>query len=712
MKPFSRSWQCRTLLLILICAQVLTGCNPSDDDKSPVNIEDPLKPLPVVTTSVHGTVVDETGAPLSNVEVTIQGEVSITNDQGGFSFREIQVPGNRCVVKATRNGYFPATRSHKPVKNGDYEVTLVMMNQPVTHHFDASTGIEASLDNGSVVSIPPDALTASGGAIYSGAVAMSVRYLDPSAGNFGVLVPGGDMVARREDNSTSILYSYGILRVVMNTSDGDPLQLAAGKTATITMDIPESQLNDAPPTIPLWYFDEESGIWIEDGSAVRDGAKYVGTVTHFTDWNCDDDTEGATIVGRLIDCNGNPGWGQVEFGQIASDPQSYAETDQSDGSFSRRVPDGVTITVVITDPLIISPLTKDERGKVIVIVPPLSPGQVYDIGDIQTFPCPVNATATFKTREGDRVENIYFSTVSGTKGLYDVGDILNTSLPANTDIAMVIYTAQGLYFETEIHTPAEGEIDLGEIDISGNVVTGQEVTISGKIVCFGNAESSGQISVSWQNESGTSFNYTSPASDGSFQVKAPLSTTVTVRSSTENGTWENTVVTGNDAGAVIDMGTIEVCENEIVGVTSMVIDGDGYDNELITIVQSANIGAVNAGIYYSVEDMTLVFESDISEEISMTIQFPGKHLGVREFAGEMHMSIRILREDVETLYWAYADLPGTSLQFEVTKYDEVGGVIEGTFSGTFSAYRNSVPIGENVLIKDGRFSVLRYGDAN
>jgi hypothetical protein len=712
MRKISNIIQKRSFLLGWILLRLLMACNPSDDEgTNNPDIEDPLEPQPVVTTSVSGVVIDEAGTPIANAEISIFGETTATDDHGGFSLPEIEVPGNRCVVQAKMDGYFIATRAHKPIKNGHTEVRLVMMAQPVTHSFDAGSGVEAIIENGSQVTIQPNSLVTESGDSYDGPVTMSMRYLDPSAGNFGVLVSGGDMLARREDESTSILYSYGILRVVMTGSNGENLQLAAGKTSSLTMDIPDDQLNTAPATVPLWYFDEDAGIWVEDGSATRDGDKYVGTVSHFTDWNCDSDTDGATIIGRLIDCDGNPGWGQVEFGQITSDPQSYAETNQSDGRFSRRVPDGVSITVVISDPLIISPLSKDERGKVIVIVPPLAPGQVYDVGDIQTFPCHVKVKGTFKTSEGDRVNSIYFSTETGIKSVVDPGSELNTTLPADADIMMTIYTEDGLFLQSEIRTPSEGnELDLGLIDITGTVTIDQEVTITGRTLCFGEPETGGQISVSWQDESGTNFNYTSANADGTFQIAAPLNQTVLLSSSTSNGNWQNTVITGETAGAIIDIGTLEICENDLLGTTSMIINGDGYDNELITLVQNVNIPALNAGLFYPATDMTLVFETDISEERSLTVQFPGKHLGGREYVGEISLSVRIIRDGVETLYWTYPEIPGTSLQLTITKYDEVGGVIEGTFSGTFYGYRNSVQIEETVTIKDGKFSVLRYAD--
>ena len=694
--------------LIALC----TVCSPDDDHSgNGPSGDDPLKPKPVVTTTISGVVVDEAGKPVSNTSISIMGESFTTDEDGGFLFQEIQVPGNRCVVSANKEGYFPAIRAHEPKENGTTDVRLVLMAKPVTHTFDANSGVNASIDNGSEVKIAPGSLVTSSGESYGGQVSMSVRYLDPAAGNFGVLVPGGDMLATREDESTSVLYSYGILRVSMTADTGTPLQLAEGTTSQIIMDIPDEQLATAPISIPLWYFDEETGVWVEDGSATKEGDKYIGTVTHFTDWNCDAPTEGATIIGRLIDCNGNPVWGQVEFGQIASDPQSFAETGESDGKFSRRVPDGVSITVVISDPLIISPLTQNERGKVIVVVPPLAPGQVYDVGDIQTFPCPVTVKATIETQEGDGVNSIVFATDMGVKNIFEPGETLNTTLPPDQHVVLTIYTNNGVIFQQEIETPGAGEeLDLGLLDLTGNVTIGEGVIIKGKTVCFGEPENEGQISVSWQDESGTQFNYTIPEQDGSFEIEAPVNTTVIVRSSTQHGTWENTVVTDILQGQVFDLGTVEICEHNELGETGFIIDGDGYEDVSFTIVQNINFPTLNAAIYYPSDDLTIAYATDMSDDVSFVLHFSGNETGERAAGQEMGLSLRINRDDVETIYWAYSALPESSLSVTVTKFEEVGGVIEGTFSGKLLVSRNGELTGETVTVSNGKFSVLRYGD--
>src|SRR4030042_4829094 len=51
-----------------------------------------------------GTVVDTSGAALSDVTVSISGKTSATNDQGWFSIANV-MPGSKQVVKFAKNGY-------------------------------------------------------------------------------------------------------------------------------------------------------------------------------------------------------------------------------------------------------------------------------------------------------------------------------------------------------------------------------------------------------------------------------------------------------------------------------------------------------------------------------------------------------------------------------------------------------------------------------
>ena len=82
-----------------------------------------------------------------------------------------------------------------------------------------------------------------------------------------------------EDGNERGLKTYGMTVVELEDPSGNPLQLAAGSPVEMTTDIPASLQGDAPATIPLWYFDEEMGIWMEEGSAeLVNGDTYIGKV--------------------------------------------------------------------------------------------------------------------------------------------------------------------------------------------------------------------------------------------------------------------------------------------------------------------------------------------------------------------------------------------------------------------------------------------------
>ena len=111
-------------------------------------------------------------------------------------------------------------------------------------------------------------------------------------------MPGADLMAIANDGDTVPLISYGMVNVEMSDEDGNPLQLKDGCEAYLKYPAPKEFTSH--DTIPLWYFNEESGLWVEEGYSTRQGDEYVGSVRHFTWWNCDIKlSNGAKIRCRL-----------------------------------------------------------------------------------------------------------------------------------------------------------------------------------------------------------------------------------------------------------------------------------------------------------------------------------------------------------------------------------------------------------------------------
>jgi hypothetical protein len=167
-------------------------------------------------------------------------------------------------------------------------------------------------------------------------------YLEPNNEVFTDMMPGGDMTAVRAGTGLQTqLLSYGMADVSLTDNAGNALQLKDGTSSQLTFPIPSGMESNPPATIPLWYFDEERGIWIEEGTASLQGNIYVGTVEHFSWHNLDVPGERVTIRGKVTDCEDKP----VSYVKVTVD-QTAAVTD-SKGEYSVYVPAATPVTVTV-----------------------------------------------------------------------------------------------------------------------------------------------------------------------------------------------------------------------------------------------------------------------------------------------------------------------------------------------------------------------------
>ncbi len=700
-------------LLILFFCTIFTGCKPDEEDVAPVggDVEDPLSPAPDVRTTLSGIVLDEEGNPLAGVTVTAHGETTTTSAEGLFELENIQVPGNRCVISCEKENYFTGTRAEIPLRNAVTSVRIRLMSSATTHTIDAASGGTATLSNGSKVEIPANGLVTESGASYTGEVNMSVRYLDPSAISFGALVAGGDMLARRTDESTSILYSYGILRVLLSGSAGEKLQLATGKASTLTVAIPQSQLTTAPQTIPLWYFDEAEGVWIEEGVATRQGDKYIGTVSHFTDWNCDDPKEFATVIGRVVDCNGGHiTRGEVFIGQSSNDLNNGVvlqnpDNGAAEGRFSMRVPVGMALMVVVPPPAVPITASTERPHWVMVPVPPLAAEQVYDVGDIRPHPCPSVASGSFKLKTGDAVKSLNVKVLSGgtnnnlykgsTPVPYSGTNFSMNFLAADVTYSMTITTESGLVVTKVFQTNAAGEtVDLGVIDLTGP----QLVTISGMAICQNTPLENAAVTVSWAggSASATTDNL------GLFAISMPVGTSGTASITHTRGAATKTFQ--SPASGDFNMGPVDLCASQTAtGENSFLINGDGYQQ----VKKALSIKPYpDSYVYFNRDEATTKLSVvDASDAIGVTLSFLGTTPGVAGKNDETGAVIWMKSGNKTINYWAGYGMSDTNVDITITRYDTVGGLIEGTFTGTFVGDN-----GSTVTITDGKFSGVRYFD--
>jgi hypothetical protein len=242
-------------------------------------------PLPI-TAHLQGNVFNENDAPAAGVTIRVGSKTAITDSKGYFRILDAALDKRSALVTAEMNGYYKAFRSFAAT-SGTNHVEIKLIKRNVTGTIEAVTGGEVSVANGAKVQLAANGVVvASTGAAYTGTVNVYAAYIDPTSNDIDRTVPGSFM-ANDANNTRVLLASFGMMAVELSSPTGEKLQVKTGTTAKLTMPIPSSLQSSAPATIPLWYVDEQTGIWKEEGSATKSGGVYVGDVKHFTFWNCD-----------------------------------------------------------------------------------------------------------------------------------------------------------------------------------------------------------------------------------------------------------------------------------------------------------------------------------------------------------------------------------------------------------------------------------------
>lgn len=326
------------LLSFASCSKLqdLLNDDNDDDDNKGENPSEIVEGV-MMDYQLSGFVKDVDGTPLGGVTVTTGSTSISTNTLGFFDLSQVNMVDSRSVVRFSKDGYFDIVRSMDRTDGGDsWQVVMCKKgNNDFTSvkTYDASTA-QTLQAGGMKIEMPEDGYRVDGtGTAYTGKVKTDMLYLDPNNDVFAEMMPGGDLAAVRSDGSNAQLVSYGMVDIHMQGEDGEKLQLKEGSKAKLTFPIPVGMNNDLPSAIPLWSFNEQTGLWEEEGVATLQGNVYVGEVSHFSWANLDYPQKQGTLVVNVKDEEGNPLPNvHVSIGQILSRETGY------DGTIVQTVP--------------------------------------------------------------------------------------------------------------------------------------------------------------------------------------------------------------------------------------------------------------------------------------------------------------------------------------------------------------------------------------
>lgn len=234
------------------------------------------------------------------------------------------------------------------------DISLTAPSMFVTEEDDIASGLlieEDGMAVGSII-IPPESLPP--GTVVTG----RITYMDPTGPEVDGF-PGGDFLAIRSDEDPmqdppTMLESIGLMEFDLYDQFGNPITELEGP-AEICMVIPDT-LTDVMigEVIPLWYYDPEVGLWVEDGFSTveeRYGTLMAcGEVAHFTWWNVDRpvETHSCFTFEMVDEASGDPITDMSWYGKGVDYSGVSPARTCSNGSASLTIKRDASITVHTT----------------------------------------------------------------------------------------------------------------------------------------------------------------------------------------------------------------------------------------------------------------------------------------------------------------------------------------------------------------------------
>lgn len=260
-------------------------------------------------TAQTGAVAGQVVSAANNTPVagaTVRTSAGATTSAADGTFTVPAPVGDRSVVDVEANGFAEAFPVARVTIGQTTSLGVKLLTTGVSATVTVANGGTVTVPSSTAqVILPANGLVPKNGGAVAGTVTVSVTPINPA---IDPNVMPGDYTGVSAGGSTPI-ESFGALLVDIRDNAGSRYNLATGRTATIRIPLGTLSLNP-PATIPLWYFDETTGLWQEEGTATLQGAApnryYEGTVAHFSYWNADRPLERVFVSGCVRDNSGQP----------------------------------------------------------------------------------------------------------------------------------------------------------------------------------------------------------------------------------------------------------------------------------------------------------------------------------------------------------------------------------------------------------------------
>lgn len=293
-----------------------------------------VRNIPRTTGTVSGKVMQGlTGVELSGASVTVGNQTTASDGNGDFA---VTLGINERIPVTVRLDGYTELQKVASLNSDRFEDYLALRLLPLSLSVESSPAVEISFGlptTGASIVIAPNTLVRPDGTAPVGTVTVYLTNIDPR-NDPEVLT--GDYLADIGGTLRNI-ETFGGVAVTAVDSEGTPLQLATGQTATIHIPAYPRGNATAPANLELFRYDNDAIAWQQgNAAALVSGppAYYSGTISALGTWSASVAYPSVNISGCIKDEFGIP----VFAARVTAAGENYNGTAIAysgvDGTFS------------------------------------------------------------------------------------------------------------------------------------------------------------------------------------------------------------------------------------------------------------------------------------------------------------------------------------------------------------------------------------------
>lgn len=290
-----------------------------------------------------------TGEGLSNVKVSIGSHVALSDENGNYTFTNL-TENEETVINFEKKGYLLGSKKIqvKELSQDDTASINYLEYALNVNNFESDYDSNDEVNGAHIMIDASVAYKTANGELYTGINTAELTYFDITSAKGKAAFPGA--FEGKTTNGLIVQFeTYGIVSLLLKDTNGNKLSLAENETITLGFDAVDSL--EKPDTLPLWYYNYDQGLWVEEGYAqLQDNGTYQGEVAHLGTWSVNKilEDEPGIYRGHIVNEDGSP-MTEVRIQAIGENWISSDLSTDEDGLFEIEVIPGKSFQLAAYD---------------------------------------------------------------------------------------------------------------------------------------------------------------------------------------------------------------------------------------------------------------------------------------------------------------------------------------------------------------------------